>query len=129
VSSPISLDFYDAELRAHHEHLRAAYHVEQEVEAVVRVVAAPAAIVPGGRCGRLRGRPGGRRRRRRRRRNVGPPLLDAQTLVLDDLSGVSLLALLYLGHFRFLLTIPLLHFFLAATAVGELLPFAAAIAE
>jgi SAM-dependent methyltransferase len=27
VSSPISLDFYDAELRAHHEHLRAAYGI------------------------------------------------------------------------------------------------------
>jgi SAM-dependent methyltransferase len=27
VSSPTSLDFYDAELRAHHEHLRAAYGV------------------------------------------------------------------------------------------------------
>jgi len=25
VSSPTSLDFYDAELRAHHKHLRAAY--------------------------------------------------------------------------------------------------------
>ena len=27
MSSPISLDFYDAELRAHHEHLRAAYGI------------------------------------------------------------------------------------------------------
>jgi SAM-dependent methyltransferase len=27
VSSPTSLDFYDAELRAHHEHLRAAYEI------------------------------------------------------------------------------------------------------
>jgi SAM-dependent methyltransferase len=27
VSSPISLDFYDIELRAHHEHLRAAYGI------------------------------------------------------------------------------------------------------
>jgi hypothetical protein len=27
VSSPDSLDFYDAELRAHHEHLRAAYGI------------------------------------------------------------------------------------------------------
>jgi SAM-dependent methyltransferase len=27
MSSPISLDFYDAELRAHHEHLRAAYEI------------------------------------------------------------------------------------------------------
>jgi SAM-dependent methyltransferase len=27
VSSPSSLDFYDAELRAHHEHLRAAYGI------------------------------------------------------------------------------------------------------
>jgi SAM-dependent methyltransferase len=27
VSSPISLDLYDAELRAHHEHLRAAYGI------------------------------------------------------------------------------------------------------
>ena len=27
MSSPIGLDFYDAELRAHHEHLRAAYGV------------------------------------------------------------------------------------------------------
>jgi SAM-dependent methyltransferase len=27
VFSPISLDFYDAELRAHHEHLRAAYGI------------------------------------------------------------------------------------------------------
>ena len=27
VSSPASLDFYDAELRAHHEHLRAAYGI------------------------------------------------------------------------------------------------------
>jgi SAM-dependent methyltransferase len=27
VSSPISLDFYDAELRAHHEHLRGAYGI------------------------------------------------------------------------------------------------------
>jgi SAM-dependent methyltransferase len=27
VSLPISLDFYDAELRAHHEHLRAAYAI------------------------------------------------------------------------------------------------------
>src|SRR6476469_2252045 len=27
VSSPSSLDFYDTELRAHHEHLRAAYGI------------------------------------------------------------------------------------------------------
>ena len=27
MSSPNSLDFYDAELRAHHEHLRAAYGI------------------------------------------------------------------------------------------------------
>jgi SAM-dependent methyltransferase len=27
VSSPITLDFYDTELRAHHEHLRAAYEI------------------------------------------------------------------------------------------------------
>jgi ubiquinone/menaquinone biosynthesis C-methylase UbiE len=27
VSSPGNLDFYDAELRAHHEHLRAAYGI------------------------------------------------------------------------------------------------------
>ena len=27
VPSPNSLDFYDAELRAHHEHLRAAYGI------------------------------------------------------------------------------------------------------
>ena len=27
MSSPIGLDFYDAELRAHHEHLRAAYGI------------------------------------------------------------------------------------------------------
>ena len=29
VSSPTSLDFYDAELRAHHEHLRAAYGISR----------------------------------------------------------------------------------------------------
>jgi SAM-dependent methyltransferase len=29
VSSPASLDFYDAELRAHHEHLRAAYGISR----------------------------------------------------------------------------------------------------
>jgi len=29
VSSPSSLDFYDAELRAHHKHLRAAYGIER----------------------------------------------------------------------------------------------------
>ena len=29
MSSPTSLDFYDAELRAHHEHLRAAYGIRQ----------------------------------------------------------------------------------------------------
>src|SRR5437588_12250521 len=27
MSAPTSLDFYDAELRAHHEHLRAAYGI------------------------------------------------------------------------------------------------------
>ena len=27
MSSPTGLDFYDAELRAHHEHLRAAYGI------------------------------------------------------------------------------------------------------
>jgi SAM-dependent methyltransferase len=34
VSSPISLDFYDAELRAHHEHLRAAYGISPGDEVV-----------------------------------------------------------------------------------------------
>ena len=34
MSSPISLDFYDAELRAHHEHLRAAYGVRPGDEVV-----------------------------------------------------------------------------------------------
>jgi SAM-dependent methyltransferase len=29
VSAPIGLDFYDAELRAHHEHLRAAYGISR----------------------------------------------------------------------------------------------------
>jgi SAM-dependent methyltransferase len=34
VSSPNSLDFYDAELRAHHEHLRAAYGISPADEVV-----------------------------------------------------------------------------------------------
>jgi SAM-dependent methyltransferase len=34
VSSPNSLDFYDAELRAHHEHLRAAYGISPGDEVV-----------------------------------------------------------------------------------------------
>jgi SAM-dependent methyltransferase len=34
VSSPDSLDFYDAELRAHHEHLRAAYGIRPGDEVV-----------------------------------------------------------------------------------------------
>jgi SAM-dependent methyltransferase len=34
VSSPSSLDFYDAELRAHHEHLRAAYGISPGDEVV-----------------------------------------------------------------------------------------------
>jgi SAM-dependent methyltransferase len=34
VSSPESLDFYDAELRAHHEHLRAAYGISPGDEVV-----------------------------------------------------------------------------------------------
>jgi SAM-dependent methyltransferase len=34
VSSPGSLDFYDAELRAHHEHLRAAYEINPGDEVV-----------------------------------------------------------------------------------------------
>jgi SAM-dependent methyltransferase len=34
VSSPTSLDFYDAELRAHHEHLRAAYGISPGDEVV-----------------------------------------------------------------------------------------------
>ncbi|HWH95589.1 MAG TPA: class I SAM-dependent methyltransferase [Baekduia sp.] len=34
MSSPISLDFYDAELRAHHEHLRAAYGISPGDEVV-----------------------------------------------------------------------------------------------
>jgi SAM-dependent methyltransferase len=34
VSSPNSLDFYDAELRAHHEHLRAAYGISAGDEVV-----------------------------------------------------------------------------------------------
>jgi SAM-dependent methyltransferase len=34
VSSPASLDFYDAELRAHHEHLRAAYGINPGDEVV-----------------------------------------------------------------------------------------------
>jgi SAM-dependent methyltransferase len=34
VSSPGSLDFYDAELRAHHEHLRAAYRISPGDEVV-----------------------------------------------------------------------------------------------
>jgi SAM-dependent methyltransferase len=34
VSSPISLDFYDNELRAHHEHLRAAYGISPGDEVV-----------------------------------------------------------------------------------------------
>src|SRR5918994_498265 len=34
VSSPDSLDFYDAELRAHHEHLRAAYGISPGDEVV-----------------------------------------------------------------------------------------------
>jgi SAM-dependent methyltransferase len=34
VSSPTSLDFYDAELRAHHEHLRAAYGISPGHEVV-----------------------------------------------------------------------------------------------
>ena len=36
MSSPNSLDFYDAELRAHHEHLRAAYGISP-AEAVVDI--------------------------------------------------------------------------------------------
>ena len=108
-----------------------AHHVEEEVEVVVRVVAAPAAIAPGGRCGRLRGRPGGGRRRRRRRRNVGPPLLDARRLYLflTTLRAYPFLDFLGLTHLRFLVTSPFLQRFLAATAVVGLLPFAAAIAE
>jgi SAM-dependent methyltransferase len=34
VTSPTSLDFYDAELRAHHEHLRAAYGISPGDEVV-----------------------------------------------------------------------------------------------
>ena len=34
MSSPTSLDFYDAELRAHHEHLRAAYGIRPGDEVV-----------------------------------------------------------------------------------------------
>src|SRR3954447_945035 len=34
MSSPTSLDFYDAELRAHHEHLRAAYGISPGDEVV-----------------------------------------------------------------------------------------------
>ena len=34
MSPPISLDFYDAELRAHHEHLRAAYAISAGDEVV-----------------------------------------------------------------------------------------------
>jgi SAM-dependent methyltransferase len=34
VSSPTSVDFYDAELRAHHEHLRAAYGISPGDEVV-----------------------------------------------------------------------------------------------
>ena len=34
MSSPNSLDFYDAELRAHHEHLRAAYGISPGDEVV-----------------------------------------------------------------------------------------------
>ena len=34
MSSPINLDFYDAELRAHHEHLRAAYEISPGDEVV-----------------------------------------------------------------------------------------------
>jgi ubiquinone/menaquinone biosynthesis C-methylase UbiE len=34
VFSPTSVDFYDAELRAHHEHLRAAYGISQGDEVV-----------------------------------------------------------------------------------------------
>ena len=34
MSSPGSLDFYDAELRAHHEHLRAAYGISAGDEVV-----------------------------------------------------------------------------------------------
>jgi ubiquinone/menaquinone biosynthesis C-methylase UbiE len=34
VSSPNSLDFYDAELRAHHEHLRAAHGISPGDEVV-----------------------------------------------------------------------------------------------
>jgi SAM-dependent methyltransferase len=34
VSTPTSLDFYDAELRAHHEHLRAAYGIRPGDEVV-----------------------------------------------------------------------------------------------
>ena len=34
MSSPTSLDFYDAELRAHHEHLRAAYGISAGDEVV-----------------------------------------------------------------------------------------------
>jgi hypothetical protein len=36
VSSPNSLDFYDAELRAHHEHLRAAYGISPGDEVDLR---------------------------------------------------------------------------------------------
>ena len=34
MSSPNSLDFYDAELRAHHEHLRAAHGISPSDEVV-----------------------------------------------------------------------------------------------
>ena len=34
MPSPTSLDFYDAELRAHHEHLRAAYGISPGDEVV-----------------------------------------------------------------------------------------------
>ncbi len=36
MSSPNSLDFYDAELRAHHEHLRAAYGISPGDEVDLR---------------------------------------------------------------------------------------------
>ena len=36
MSAPTSLDFYDAELRAHHEHLRAAYGISPGDEVDLR---------------------------------------------------------------------------------------------
>jgi SAM-dependent methyltransferase len=58
VSSPNSLDFYDSELRAHHEHLRAAYGISPGDEVVdigcgtgLTTREAARAAVPGGVVG------------------------------------------------------------------------------